>query len=308
MNKDGYLFVHFTGESELGEQIYFSVSSDGLHWKDLNEGKPVLLSHVGEKGVRDPFIIRSVKEDKFYIIATDLRIANGRSWDEVQTTGSKAIVVWESEDLIHWSEERLVPVGIEQAGCVWAPEAFYDEKEESYLVFWASRVKEEADEKPKHRIYASLTKDFKEFTPAVKYIEKENHIIDTTIAKEGKYYYRISKDETTKNIRVDRGEDLVNGPFEPVVYPKLEQIYGLEGPEIFWLKDSNEWCLIVDRFAEGKGYMPLLCKNLETEDFRMLDSTMYHMGKSWKRHGSILPVTQAEMKRLIQNYGVDSLL
>lgn len=305
MSKDGYLFVHFTGESEFGEQIYFSISNDGLHWKELNDGKPVLLSHVGEKGVRDPFIIRSALDNKFYIIATDLRIANGRSWDEVQTTGSKSIVVWESEDLIHWSEERLVPVGIEQAGCVWAPEAFYDEKEESYLVFWASRVQEDGDEKPKHRIYASLTKDFKEFTPAVKYIEKENHIIDTTIAKEGKYYYRISKDETTKNIKVDRGEDLLNGPFEPVAYPKLERIYGLEGPEIFRLKDSDEWCLIVDRFAEGKGYMPLLCKSLETEDFQMLEDAMYDMGKNTKRHGSVMSITGKEMVSLTEYYGVD---
>ena len=32
----GYLFVHFTGEQPGGEQIYFAVSEDGLHWKDLN--------------------------------------------------------------------------------------------------------------------------------------------------------------------------------------------------------------------------------------------------------------------------------
>lgn len=40
----GYLFVHFTGEEKLGEQIYFALSRDGLHWMDLNEGKPVLVS------------------------------------------------------------------------------------------------------------------------------------------------------------------------------------------------------------------------------------------------------------------------
>lgn len=34
----GYLFVHFTGEQKDGEQIYFSVSRDGLHWTDLNDG------------------------------------------------------------------------------------------------------------------------------------------------------------------------------------------------------------------------------------------------------------------------------
>lgn len=48
-----YLLVHFTGESENGEQIYFSVSQDGLHWTDLGNG-PAVISDIGEKGVRDP--------------------------------------------------------------------------------------------------------------------------------------------------------------------------------------------------------------------------------------------------------------
>ena len=45
----GYLFVHFTGEQQYGEQIYFSISRDGLHWKDLNGHRPVLylsLIHI----------------------------------------------------------------------------------------------------------------------------------------------------------------------------------------------------------------------------------------------------------------------
>ena len=35
MDMAGYLFVHFTGEDKDGEQIYFSLSRDGLHWEDL---------------------------------------------------------------------------------------------------------------------------------------------------------------------------------------------------------------------------------------------------------------------------------
>ena len=71
-----YLFVHFTGteSSPLHEQVYFSVSTDGKRWELLNGGKPVLVSDVGERGVRDPFIIRSPEERKFFIIGTDLSI------------------------------------------------------------------------------------------------------------------------------------------------------------------------------------------------------------------------------------------
>lgn len=304
MAKGGYLFVHFTGESEIGEQIYFSVSRDGLHWQDLHGGQPVLMSHIGEKGVRDPFIIRSADGAKFYIIATDLRMANGRSWEEVQTDGSRCLVVWESEDLIHWSTEKMIEVGIPAAGCVWAPEAIYCEKEDSYLVFWASRVSEEGDAEPKHRIYASLTKDFAEFTPAIKYIEKENHIIDTTIIRDGDYYYRISKDETTKNIRVDRGTDLLNGPFETMHYPELEAIFGVEGPEAFQFHDSDKWCLIIDQFATDGGYLPLVCKDLAKGEFHVMEKGSYDMGKTKKRHGSVLRISEEEVERLIAAYGV----
>ena len=69
-----YLFVHFVGTESTPkqEQIYFSVSEDGKSWRILNNGNPVLISDVGEQGVRDPFIIRSADGTHFYIIATDL--------------------------------------------------------------------------------------------------------------------------------------------------------------------------------------------------------------------------------------------
>ena len=102
-NYSGYLLVHFIGEQHDGEQVYFSYSEDGLHWKDLNAGLPVLRSELGEKGVRDPFLVRSPKEDKFYLIATDLRIANGKGWSAAANEGSRDIIIWESADLVHWS-------------------------------------------------------------------------------------------------------------------------------------------------------------------------------------------------------------
>ena len=37
----GYLFVHFIGEGQDGEQIYFSLSRDGFHWQD-----PVSYTHL----------------------------------------------------------------------------------------------------------------------------------------------------------------------------------------------------------------------------------------------------------------------
>jgi hypothetical protein len=243
-----------------------------------------------------------VEGDKYYIIATDLRIASGKGWSWAVTDASRSVVVWESEDLINWSREELIEVGIPGAGCVWAPEAIYDEVNQDYMMFWASNVKEEGEESPKQRIYCAKTKDFHTFTKAEKYIERENHVIDTTIVKEKDYYYRISKDETTKNIRIDRGQDLVKGPFIPVSAPALEQIMGVEGPIAFQFNDSNKWCLMVDQFATNGGYLPLVTDSLSTGEYEVLASSDYDMGKTKKRHGSILKLTQAEYDELLKKY------
>ena len=63
--------------------------------------------------------------------------------------------------LVSWSKERSVTVGIEGAGCVWAPECVYDEQKEAFFVFWASNVKKPGEEPGKHRIFGSYTQDFK---------------------------------------------------------------------------------------------------------------------------------------------------
>jgi sucrose-6-phosphate hydrolase SacC (GH32 family) len=300
-NIAGYLFVYFIGESEIGEQVYYSISKDGFHWNDLNNGLPVLTSSIGDKGVRDPFIIRSAEGDKYYIIATDLRIANKKGWAAAQYEGSRNVVVWESTDLVNWTKEKMIEVGIPEAGCVWAPEAIYDSKAGDYLVFWASMVKEEGDSEAKQRIYCSKTKDFVQFSKPVKYIERDNHVIDTTIIENKGVFYRISKDETTKNIKVDKCTELVNGPFTPVVAPVLEGINGVEGPTAFPFGDG-EWCLMVDQYATNGGYLPLVTKDIASGEFRVLDSSEFDMGKTKKRHGSVLTLSEDEYKALIEKW------
>lgn len=294
----GYLFVHFTGEHPTGEQIYFSISRDGLHWHDLNGGEPVLWSKIGEMGVRDPYIIRNPfheeGEPKYFLIATDLRIANGKGWGVAQYAGSRDIIVWRSDDLVNWSEPEAHTVGIPGAGCVWAPECIYDEEKDAILVFWASMTMKEYDQHHKQRIYASYTKDFRTFTEPELYIERGNHVIDTTIIKDDKGYYRYSKDETTKNIRVDFSKTLDADTFVDVKSTVLENIYGVEGPEIFKFNDRDEWCLIVDRFATGKGYMPLITNDLSSGNFKVLDDSEFNMGKTLKRHGGIINITEEE--------------
>lgn len=303
MEYAGYLFVHFIGESKQGEQIYFSLSEDGLHWKDLNQGKPVIVSHVGEEGLRDPFILRNKLDGRFYIIATDLCINAGKGWGVAQYEGSRNLMVMSSENLVDWTEPEAIEIGVEGAGCVWAPEAIYDEKEGNYLTFWASMIQLEGDTEPKQRIYAARTKDFKTFTRPEIYMERENHVIDTTIVECDGMYYRFSKDETTKNIITDKCSDVGSLEFEPVDAPEVQKLMGVEGPLCFPFNDRPGWCLMVDRFATDGGYLPIVTEDMASGNYRVLEDTEYDLGETKKRHGSVLNITADEIILLQKKYG-----
>lgn len=298
----GYLFVHFIGEEKDGEQIYFSLSKDGLHWEDMNSGKPVLYSRTGTLGARDPYPVRDPESGRVYLIATDLRIEAGKGWEAAQDQGSRDLIVWESEDLVHWSEERACRVGLKEAGCVWAPEAVYDRDEKKFLVFFASKVKRGGEEAGKHRIYASYTKDFREFSDTFLYMERENHVIDTTILESGGRYYRVSKDETEKVLILEQADSLL-GEFTRIPSPVLDALKGVEGPEGYLLPDGKTWCLIADQFAAGKGYLPMVTQDLSSGDFRILEPGQYDMGRTKKRHGGVLAVTDEEYARLMTQFG-----
>lgn len=317
MNKNqtytGYLFAHFIGDSGEGEQIYFSLSRDGLHWQDLNKGQMMLRSGIGEKGARDPFLIRSpwTKKNqmeasgaggqhapKYFLIATDLRIAAGKGWQVAQYEGSRDILVWESDNLVDWQGPVAHTIGVEGAGCVWAPEAIYDAGKDAILLFWASMVKLPGDREAKQRIYASYTRDFKDFTEPFIFMERENHVIDSTIIENQGVYYRYTKDETTKNIYVDCSTTLRPEDFKEVKSSTLSELFGVEGPEIYQMNGREEWCLIVDRFATHKGYMPLLTDDLASGVFRVMDEEEFDMGENRKRHGGVLPITEEEYQVL----------
>ena len=291
MQDRNYVFAYFTGETEQGEQIYFAVSEDGLHWEDLNGGRPVLTNPIGKMGVRDPFLFQSVIDRQYYILGTDLRIAGGCGWDMARNAGSTQIVVWTSGDLIQWSAPWSYSVGIEGAGCAWAPEAVYDRRREAYLVFWASCVN------GKQIIYCSYTRDFRHFTESRKYMEFPYDVIDTTIVEVDGKYYRFYKDETEKYIRMDWGTDL-QGRFEEIPSETLKKLTGVEGAVVYPLKGSRDWCLLVDRFAQGSGYLPLRCGNLASGEFSVISEMEYDMGKMRKRHGSVMLLDYREWRSL----------
>lgn len=299
----GYLFVTFKGEqTPQTEQIYFALSADGRNWEALNRVEPVLTSSLGEKGVRDPYLLRSRDGKGFILIATDLSINLNRDWTRAVRGGSRAIIVWESPDLVSWSEPRRVEVAPADAGCTWAPEAIYDEEAGNYLVFWASTTAR--DDFEKHRIWAARTKDFREFSEPFIYIEKPTTIIDTTIVRDGGSYYRFTKDEKHKAITMEKA-DRLDGPWMDIPDFSLAQLLGYEGPECYLLQPSADgrppvWALILDNYAKGRGYRPFVSTDLASGKFSEAGDFSFPFVF---RHGSVLPLTAVEYARLKGSYG-----
>lgn len=345
---EGYLFAHFIGEQDdYSEQIYFSVSKDGLHFEDLNGGKPVLISSVGEKGVRDPYLYRSPKDDKFYLVATDLSIYNRGGWFkneqgyyDASTTGSSNLVLWESEDLVNWSEAKLLPVAPQNAGMAWAPEMIYHEESDEYIIYFSSSIMNpvtKMKEKP-NAIYYVATRDFVNFTKPKLFIDnqsdpdgKNREIIDTTIIKIGKTYYSASKDgdnsEANGGIRILKTENLLDcNSWQKVL--DLDELSldtdglgiknfdngDLEGPELFiynkkdWENEEiPEYGIILDRFQADLGYLPIKTTNIEDVDnskgsWKVLSSDEYSFDKLKKRHGTILNITSEEIACLYKAF------
>lgn len=312
----GYAFAYFTGNSLAGENIYMAASrgNDALHWDETNGGKPILTSTMGTKGLRDPFVIRSPEGDKFYMIATDLSIGSGTSWDSSQRQGSQYLEVWESYDLKNWSEQRHVKVSPSTAGNTWAPEAYYDTSIGAYVVFWASKIYAESD--PGHttgvvnKMMYSTTRDFRTFSEAKVWNDPGTSVIDSTVIKDKDTFYRFTKDEGGVSGCVDIMQEKSNNLLAvdlPTTNPRNWALQSscigknagtaaVEGPTVFKSNTEEKFYLFLDEFG-GRGYIPLESTSLETPSWKL--STNYDLPAS-PRHGTVLPVTQTELDALRQ--------
>lgn len=286
-----YLFTHFTREDDHGEQVFFSISRDGLHWRDLSD-KPALLWTQGDGGVRDPFIVRHPVTGMYTIMATDLCIRRRQhQWGPAIGQGSRDVVFWESADLVNWSEPWSVTLAPEGAGCAWAPEAVWDEERQAFLIFFAAYTHDDGESR--HRIYAAHTADFRSFTPVFKYIEWAEHVIDTTIVREGGMYYRFS---ASHDIKIDCGPSLL-GEFVPHAIPAVASLKGVEGPECYRLPDGR-WCLIADRIRENRGYVPVVIDDMAAGTGRVLADDKFDFGRLLKRHGGVVEIPEDAWERL----------
>lgn len=293
-----------------GEQVYFGVSRDGFHWEPVNDGKPVLWSFLGEKGVRDCTIIRCRKDGKYRIFATDLSLSyKFRNkyhfhWPTVARNGSKCLCMWESDDLLHWSEQKLIRLGDEDFGCLWAPDVFYDPQQQDYVLHWSSS--HSSNNYGNMGIYCSRTKDFQEFTtPKLLYQKPDAGVIDSAIyVEKGQYFLFLKSDNNPERIILLKA-DHAEGPYSRVEAfdeSMLAIEAGLyEGPTATRL-ENGKWCLFLDYYGVpggGQGYVPFLADSLESGRFVRSD-TAFSFPYGYK-HGTVISITTEEYEKIL-NY------
>lgn len=313
---EGYLFAYFAGERYSdGEQVYFGASrgNDPLHWDDLNGNKPVLTSALGEKGVRDPFIVRSPEGDTFYLVATDLKINGGTGWSQAMRFGSAYLEIWESTDLVHWSEQRHVKVSGDRAGMTWAPEATWDPKLGAYVVYWASNLYAADDTEHTGSTYPRMmyatTRDFRTFSEPEVWNDPGGGVIDSTVARDGDWYYRITTDDKVvgscaRDVVLERSRSLTAVDSPGTELRRWERVDDcirtrvgtdwVEGPTVFEDNTGDGWWVFMDE-AGGRGYLPFHTDSLAEPHWSLPGD---HALPSRPRHGTVLPVTAEELARV----------
>ncbi len=284
-----YLFSYFINNGEDG--LHLAWSEDGLSWEALNHNASFLKPEVGkDKLMRDPCLIQT-PDGCFHMVWT-------LSW------GERGIGYAHSRDLIHWSEQLYIPVmeHEEKARNCWAPEIYYDEAMQDFIIFWSTTIpgrfvetEGTGDGKNNHRMYYVSSKDMENFSDTRLLYDPGFNSIDGTLLKTGDRYLMFLKDETKrpvaqKNIKVSTA-DSKTGPWSPA----SEAIYDkdwAEGPTIAWVGDR--WILYFDRYTNN-AFGALASYDLEHwEDI----SDQLSFPKDI-RHGTILRTSRIVLEKLL---------
>ncbi|KAH6692199.1 family 43 glycoside hydrolase [Plectosphaerella plurivora] len=300
----GYLISTFSDPTPQ-VQWHLSDGLDASSFRFLNNGRPVLESTVGMRGVRDIFLTTNTARDEYFIIATDLDInTEGFNWDWATRHGSRGLVIWSSSNLVDWSEPSLRIIEDDRAGMAWAPSAVWNEDEQQYYLFWASRLYEPSD--TAHTGVASLdriryatTKDFVTFSaPADYHALPDTPLIDQEFQYLGTpgAYARFLKNETVNQVYQETTTGGLFGEWERVPgYVRPES--PMEGAASFEdLRSPGTYYLLLDDYTQ---YVPFQTSNILAPTWERSAWPGFPRGL---KHGSVTPLTRGEYDAIATAY------
>jgi len=282
-NNKAFLFTSFHEPANAGLRMLYSY--DGYKWKDLDT--VLLRPQVGNQQVmRDPSMLQG-PDGVFHLVWTS-------SW-----RGDKGFGYASSNDLIHWSQERLLPVMQHEPTTVnvWAPELFYDDVQHRFIIIWASCIpgrfeKGQEEDSNNHRLYVTTTPDFKTFTPTVLFFDAGFSVIDAEIVKrEVNDYVLVLKDNSRpeRDIKVAFATNAM-GPYSNVSKAFSDNF--TEGPSVVKIKD--EWLIYYDSYRK-KVYEASATKDFT--NFLNIDGKI-SLPRGHK-HGTIVTVKKKFVRRLV---------
>lgn len=280
--KDVYMFTSF--HEPATEGLRFIYSYDGYNWDSIPG--IFLQPNVGDQKVmRDPSIVVG-PDSTFHLVWTC-------SWK-----GDLGIGYSSSKDLINWTEQQHIPVMAFDTTTVntWAPELFYDDANNDFIIVWASTIpfkfeKGVEEERNNHRLYHTRTKDFKEFSPTELFYDPGYSSIDATIVKRAADdYVLVFKDNTRpeRNILAAFGKTAA-GPYENPTERFTEEF--TEGPSV--VKVGDDWLIYFDSYRKGT------YDAVSTKDFKTFTDISDKISiPTGHKHGTIFKTTESVLNNL----------
>lgn len=303
-DKVAYLFTYFTGNEPEKEQICYALSDDGYNWTPLNNGQPVIASDtIAVTGcVRDPHILRGKDGKTFYMVATDMKSNLGWS-------SNRGMVLMTSTDLVNWKHTTIhfptrFPKEWRNVQRVWAPETVYDEHSGKYVVFYSLLSTTNRYDKI---YYSYANDDFTDITTPQLLFDDGRAAIDGDIVYNpaDQLYHLFYKSEagggifqaTTKTILPAAGQR----PGEQwTKLPERVEVTrtAVEGVGVCKSIDDKSWIVMYDCYSQG--YYQF-CKSADLKTFTKVQDTKTE-GMFTPRHGTMIPITQAEKDRLLRAF------
>lgn len=305
--KVAYLFTYFTGNAPEKEQICYALSDDGYNYTPLNGGNPVISSDTiaYTQCVRDPHILRCEDGKTFYMVVTDMKSSLG--W-----ASNRGMVLLKSTDLVNWQHSAInfptkYPKQWGNVTRVWAPETIFDRNAGKYMVFYSLRTN---DEDSFDRIYYSyVNDDFTDLEGEPQYLfDRGTATIDGDIVynpSDGLYHLFFKSEggrgifqATSKTLTAEPGKPL--GSQWTVHEAHVDQTeVQVEGVGVCQSIDGKSWIVMYDCYTS---HYYQFCKSPDLKHFEVVQNTATE-GKFTPRHGTIIPITQAEKDRLIAAFG-----
>lgn len=286
-----FLMSYFRTESEA---LHLSLSSDGFDWQTLNDGLPVWHAPLGNKSVRDPFILRDGQG--IY------RLFSTNSWF------SDSIIMADSTDLIEWTNPRLVPLMKSVAGTrnTWAPECFFDSGAGLYRAIWSSsqdlRTAQEMEQSADwdHRIWTSATTDFETWSDPQIFFDPGYSVIDACVVNLSPDRWMMGwKDERhsapdrphSKKIKVSFAPSAL-GPWHEESAFLTDDLS--EGPTFF--RRNGGWTMFFDAFTDH--YFGALHSEDEGRTWRDISAQVQF--PPTPRHASVIEIPDSDANGLLK--------